>query len=389
MLRILEKVKRLILPETSMYGDPMELHLDADKFLDKEDVVYFRKIKAYGVFKYPLVRDIMLSGNPAIGVSSVALGLNSIYFSQDEKVHTRNKKVAVEHLTFLTPKLQHSDNEFTRGLFDLFYKDVAKNEQVDLTDCLINPIVFIHVLMEYDLLETVFTDLNPESESFTSCDAIDIVQSFLTDGDILESIIANYLENGGQITEKMKDFANELRPGMPLKPEEFPNFLRSIIFVAIETTTSFVSTFIYTLFNQYSSLIEQGEYRKEVYSIANELLRIYPPVPFVYRTVWKDTSYRGVNLKKGALVILFLGAANRDPGTFEKPMVIMPGRKQTHLSFGVGSYACIGRFAGFRMAMNMLDYLLPHKNKIEFLNKDAKHHFHNAIQKLPLKAIVR
>src|SRR5690554_6178302 len=81
-------------------------------FYHKQDLVYFPHLKAYGVFKYEVVKDL-LSNNKDITVSNVHIALNSLYFSLDEAKHLKNKKAAIDHLKFLSKSLQNEDNKFT------------------------------------------------------------------------------------------------------------------------------------------------------------------------------------------------------------------------------------------------------------------------------------
>ena len=48
--------------------------------------------------------------------------------------------------------------------------------------------------------------------------------------------------------------------------------------------------------------------------------------------------------KRGDLVVVLLGGANRDPAQFDEPDALDPTRAnaQTHLSFGAGIHYCLG-----------------------------------------------
>jgi len=78
-----------------------------------------------------------------------------------------------------------------------------------------------------------------------------------------------------------------------------------------------------------------------------ETLRIYPPVNRTARKTNEDIEIEGKTIKKGELVILFLGAANRDPKVFKKPDQFRIERTERRsnpvLSFGYGPHLCIGR----------------------------------------------
>lgn len=390
--RIIKKLKANFFldkdqPLEDKYITPIEIYADSSRFYEKDDLVFFKNLNAYGAFKYDIVRDLFNSNNDSIGASLIALELNNRYFSKNEGIHKHNKKSAINHLTFLSSKLQYSENQYTELLFNIFSSNFPKGEKFNLADYLVNPLIFIDILKEYDLLEEIFVDLNPDSKTFSVDGAIQLVRDFIEDGDKLENVIIEHIFKGGRIPQKMQLFLDDLISEGEDELVPVSKFLRSIIFVGVETTASFVCTFIYNLFTKYKEILEKNDYQSEVYEIANELLRIYPPVPFIFRTIWNDTNYLGVDLKKGTNLILFLGAANMDPNVFDNPNEIRGDRSEKHLSFGGGSYTCIGRFASYRMALNILSYLMPFKQRITFVDENAKHFFHNSIQKLPVNVI--
>ncbi len=74
-----------------------------------------------------------------------------------------------------------------------------------------------------------------------------------------------------------------------------------------------------------------------------ELLRYDSSVQMTGRTVQEDLELAGVQLPKGAQVVCFLGAANRDPEAFAEPDRLDVRReKVTPLSFGGGIHFCLG-----------------------------------------------
>ena len=56
-----------------------------------------------------------------------------------------------------------------------------------------------------------------------------------------------------------------------------------------------------------------------------------------------DVELRGQTLRRGALVVALIGAANRDPEVFPDPDRLDVGRAPNeHLSFGLGPHFCLG-----------------------------------------------
>lgn len=76
----------------------------------------------------------------------------------------------------------------------------------------------------------------------------------------------------------------------------------------------------------------------------DESLRLESPVQFNPRLVLKDTEIGGVPIPKGAIVLLFWGAGNRDPRMFDHPdeMDLDRPNLRNHLAFGHGIHFCIG-----------------------------------------------
>lgn len=362
----------------------IDIHSNASEYLEQEDLIFFPHINVYGAFKYEVVKNI-LTNIDAIGVSDIHLALNNIYFSTDQSYHKNNKKVAINHLDFLSKNLQFSPNDYTAFLFKNLKQNFPKNQSFDLVDYLVNPIIFINVLKEYGFLE-VFPHFDPNSKDFSHVEVLNQIKLYFSDTDQLELLLKKHLDDGGEIPLKMKQILDELKTDVDIT-SNLPKYFRSMIFSAVESTCSFLSFLIYTTFIKYPHLLTKESDKDELYLVANEVLRIFTPVPFIYRTVREDLSYGSISLKKGDLILLFLGAANMDSTVFENPSEIYLNRKEKHLSFGKGQYACIGQYASFRVAMNVLSYLSKDVDNIQFLDKNAKQYIHNSMLKLPLKII--
>jgi len=74
-----------------------------------------------------------------------------------------------------------------------------------------------------------------------------------------------------------------------------------------------------------------------------ECLRYESPVQTTTRLVPEDVLYEGQTLLQGQMVLLVLGAANRDPEPFPDPDRLDITRADNrHLAFGAGSHYCVG-----------------------------------------------
>jgi cytochrome P450 len=77
-----------------------------------------------------------------------------------------------------------------------------------------------------------------------------------------------------------------------------------------------------------------------------ESLRFDPPVLGLFRTTTRDVELHGVEIPRGAKVMLHYAAANRDPEVFSDPDRFRLDRPRSeaseHLSFGLGIHFCLG-----------------------------------------------
>lgn len=71
---------------------------------------------------------------------------------------------------------------------------------------------------------------------------------------------------------------------------------------------------------------------------------MHSPTKIDFRLVRRTTTLGGVHLPAGTIVMLCLGAANRDPLKFEDPHEFRPDRKNVreHIAFGRGIHTCAG-----------------------------------------------
>lgn len=75
-----------------------------------------------------------------------------------------------------------------------------------------------------------------------------------------------------------------------------------------------------------------------------ELLRWTSPVIYMRRTARRDVELAGRSIKEGDKVVMYFGAANRDPEKFDDPEVLDLSRSPNeHIAFGTGPHGCLGQ----------------------------------------------
>jgi len=74
-----------------------------------------------------------------------------------------------------------------------------------------------------------------------------------------------------------------------------------------------------------------------------EMLRYDAPLHMFTRYALEDVEVAGERFRKGDVIGLLLGSANRDPAKFAEPDAFDAGRSPNpHVSFGAGIHACVG-----------------------------------------------
>jgi cytochrome P450 len=75
-----------------------------------------------------------------------------------------------------------------------------------------------------------------------------------------------------------------------------------------------------------------------------ELLRYTSPVIYMRRTAKKDARIGETLVKEGDKVVMYFGAANRDPTKFDRPDALDLSRDPNeHIAFGGGPHVCLGQ----------------------------------------------
>jgi cytochrome P450 len=89
---------------------------------------------------------------------------------------------------------------------------------------------------------------------------------------------------------------------------------------------------------------ELRDHPERIPDFIEESLRISSPVKCNFRLARVATTLAGVGIPAGTTVVIFVGAANRDPRRFERPAEFLLDRPRIreHLAFGRGAHTCVG-----------------------------------------------
>jgi cytochrome P450 len=109
------------------------------------------------------------------------------------------------------------------------------------------------------------------------------------------------------------------------------------------TTTHLIGNAILALLRHPAEAAQLTAHPELVPQAVEELLRYDSPVIAVLRWVRRDCELGGQQLRAGQRLMLWIGAANRDPAVFPDPDRLDLGRKPGHhIVFGHGPHYCLG-----------------------------------------------
>lgn len=156
------------------------------------------------------------------------------------------------------------------------------------------------------------------------------------------------------------DIVRMQRDGEEITDHEIASLCYSMLFAGHETTTTLISNAVRELLShpdQWQRLVDDPS---RIPGAVDEVLRYSPSIVGWRRRALADAEIGGVQVPKGADILLLMGSANRDESHFEDPEafdVTRPNSRE-HLSFGFGIHYCLGNMLAKLQAKIALEELV-------------------------------
>jgi cytochrome P450 len=139
-----------------------------------------------------------------------------------------------------------------------------------------------------------------------------------------------------------RSFAVDASEATPTEDEILANcvfFLHS----GIRNMSAAITNALLVLLQHPKQLARLREYPQSITLAVEELLRYDTPLQILTRGVPEQIDFAGRRIGPKQLLVLLLGAANRDPEQFADPdQLDLMRHPNRHLSFGVGAHGCVG-----------------------------------------------
>ncbi|GAA2853257.1 cytochrome P450 [Actinoplanes cyaneus] len=160
-----------------------------------------------------------------------------------------------------------------------------------------------------------------------------------------------------------------------LTPDQAPLVVRSLLSAGVDTTVHGLSAVLYALATnprQWERLCAQPSLARVAF---DEAVRWESPVQTFFRTATTDVTVGETVIPDGAKILMFLGAANRDPRRWDDPDRFDLGRDPSgHVGFGMGLHQCVGQHIARLEAESLLTALARRVSRIEPAGPVARHH---------------
>jgi hypothetical protein len=163
--------------------------------------------------------------------------------------------------------------------------------------------------------------------------------------------------------------------------------VRSFLSAGVDTTVNGIGNLMFALAThpeQWQRLRSRPSLLPRVFE---ESLRWDSTVQIFFRTTSREVETPDGPIPAGAKVVLFLGAANRDPRRWKEPAIFDITRQASgHVGFGFGIHQCLGQMVARQEVEVLLRAMLPRVGAIR-LTGEPERRINNtlhALASLPL-----
>jgi cytochrome P450 len=376
--------------------DPFAIEFFADPFPTHEvlreagPVVYLDKWNVYGVARYAEVHAVL--NDPLTFCSSRGVGLSdfkkekpwrppSLILEADPTAHTRTRAVLSR---VLSPSVMKQVRDGFTAAAEARVNALLDKRSFDAIEDLAEA---------YPL--SVFPDalgLKAEGREHLLPYASLVFNAFGPPNQLRQDAIERLAPHQAYIAEQCQ--RENLAPGGfgaciharvdegDISAAEAPLLVRSLLSAGLDTTVNGLGAAIYCLArfpDQWQLLRDNPALARNAFE---EAVRFESPVQTFFRTTTREVELGGAPIGEGEKVLMFLGAANRDPRRWDTPDSYDINRRTSgHVGFGSGIHMCVGQLVARLEGEVMLQALARRVAKIEIAG-EPKRRFNNTLRGL-------
>lgn len=157
--------------------------------------------------------------------------------------------------------------------------------------------------------------------------------------------------------------------------QQAPTIVRSLLSAGVDTTVHGLAAVLYAFATnpeQWTALRANPALARIAF---DEAVRLESPVQTFFRTATRDIRVGDVIVPDGHKILMFLGAANRDPRHWKNPDRFDLSRNPSgHVGFGMGIHQCVGQHVARLEAESLLAALARRFRRIDITGIPRRHH---------------
>ena len=146
------------------------------------------------------------------------------------------------------------------------------------------------------------------------------------------------------VEARIDDDDDDVQDKRPLDMPEMLSIVQQLLVAGNETTTKLLTETIRLLAEHPDQWDALRADPSRAPKIVEEALRLSTPTQGMFRVVTRDHELAGVQIPKGARMVIVFASANRDAALYEDSDGFDPDREhlRDHLAFGKGIHFCLG-----------------------------------------------
>jgi cytochrome P450 len=146
------------------------------------------------------------------------------------------------------------------------------------------------------------------------------------------------------LNARVDDGDPDITDKRPLDMAEMLSMVQQLLVAGNETTTKLLTESMRLIAETPGEWEKLREDPSRAPKMVEEALRLTTPTQGMFRIATKDHELEGVQIPKGARIVIVFASANRDTELYEDPDSFCPERDnlRDHLAFGKGIHFCLG-----------------------------------------------
>jgi cytochrome P450 len=273
-----------------------------------------------------------------------AFGGYKMMLMMDPPAHTGFRKLIRSEFTLPTSNLR---GERIAGLARQIVDAVAARGECDFVNDVAGE------MPSYVIAELMGLPLDDGRELYKLTEVIHTAPEALAPGEGTQAVLKMFEYGSRVMAEKRANPSDDLASrllaaevdGRRLDDMEFLLFFLLLVDAGGDTTRNLLSAGMLALLDNPDQLAWlKADLDARLPVAREELLRWASPVIYMRRTATRDTELGGQKIAAGDKVLMYFGAANRDPARFAQADRLDLARADNeHVAFGTGPHACLGQ----------------------------------------------